>query len=341
VHEGLRVDHTENVQNATFFYEWIMAVVLRSVYPAVFASRMMAPRILMTGASGFLGRVIQSRKLEPLLTVGRSAANSIKCDLSKDIPILPDRLEHVIHCAGKAHSVPGSIVDVDEFFRVNLGGAKNLVEGLERSVSVVKSFTFISTVAVYGRQEGYNLDESTPLNGRSPYAKSKLEAERFLRGWSSSRGIQMLILRLPLIVASNPPGNLGAMIEGIRSGRYLSVNRGKARKSMVLASDIARLVINPNRQAGIYNVTDRYHPRISELEILISQQLGKSPPYNIPLSFAKLFGMCGDVLGDWFPVNTQKINTLTKHLVFNDDQAVKELDWKPKRVIDHLNVEPN
>ena len=298
----------------------------------------MAPRILMTGASGFLGRVIQSRKLEPLLTVGRSETNSIQCDLSKDIPVLPNGLDHVIHCAGKAHSMPGSIEDVEEFFRVNLDGAKNLVEGLERSASMVKSFTFISTVAVYGRQEGYNLNESTPLNGSSPYAKSKLEAERFLRGWSSSGGIQMLILRLPLIVASNPPGNLGAMIRGIRSGRYLSINRGKARKSMVLASDIASLVINSNRRVGIYNLTDRYHPRVSELEGLISQQLKKSPPCNIPLSFAKLFGVCGDVLGDWFPVNTQKINTLTKNLVFNDDKAVKALGWKPKRVIDHLNV---
>ena len=298
----------------------------------------MAPRILMTGASGFLGRVIQSRKLEPLLTVGRSETNSIQCDLSKDIPVLPDGLEHVIHCAGKAHSMPKPIKEEDEFFRVNLNGAKNLVEGIERSKSNVKSFTFISTVAVYGRQEGCNLNEDTPLNGSSPYAKSKIEAERFLRGWSSSRGIQMLILRLPLIAGSNPPGNLGAMVEGIRSGRYLSINRGKARRSMVLASDIARLVTNSNGQAGIYNLTDRYHPRVSELEKLISRQLNRPFPFNIPLSFAKLLGLCGDVLGDWFPVNTQKINTLTKNLVFNDGKAVKELGWKPKRVIDHLNV---
>lgn len=301
----------------------------------------MAPRILMTGASGFLGSVVHSKKLEPLLTVGRSETNSIRCDLSRDIPVLPDGLEHVIHCAGKAHSKPKSVEEVDEFFRVNLDGVKNLVEGIERSASMVKSFTFMSTVAVYGRQEGYNLNESTPLNGSSPYAKSKLAAERFLRVWSSSVGIQMLILRLPLIVASNPPGNLRAMIEGIRSGRYLSINRGKARKSMVLASDIARLVIHPNRQAGIYNLTDRYHPRVSELEVLISQQLKKSPPRNIPLSFAKKLGICGDVFGDWFPVNTQKINTLTKNLVFNDDKAVKALGWKPKRVIDHLNVKSN
>ena len=299
----------------------------------------MALRILLTGASGFLGKVIQSRELGPLLTVGRSKTNSIQCDLSKDIPVLSDGLEHVIHCAGKAHSVPKSTEEEGEFFRVNMDGTRNLVEGIERSASVVKSFTFISTVAVYGRQEGCNLNESTPLNGSSPYAKSKIKAERFLRDWSSSRGIQMLILRLPLIAASNPPGNLGALIEGIRSGRYLSINRGKARKSMVLASDIARLVMNSNRQAGIYNLTDRYHPRVSELEELISRQLNKPLPFNIPLSFAKLLGLCGDVLGGWFPVNTPKINTLTKNLVFNDDNAVSELGWKPKRVIDHLNVE--
>ena len=298
----------------------------------------MAPRILLTGASGFLGKVIQSTELEPLLTVGRTKPNSIQCDLSKDIPVLSDGLEHVIHCAGKAHSVPKSTEEEGEFFRVNMDGTRNLVEGIERSASVVKSFTFISTIAVYGRQEGCNLSESTPLNGSSPYAKSKINAERFLSDWSSSRGIRLLILRLPLVAASNPPGNLGAMIKGIRSGRYLSINRGKARKSMVLASDIADLVMKSNRQTGIYNLTDRYHPRVSELEGLISRQLKKSPPFNISLPFAKLFGMCGDVLGGWFPINTQKIIGLTKNLTFNDDKAVKELDWKPKRVIDHLNV---
>jgi len=304
----------------------------------VSAPRLMTLRILMTGASGFLGGVIQSRKLESLLTIGRSEPNSIRCDLSRDIPALPDGLEHVIHCAGKAHSTPKSKEEVEEFFRVNLDGAKNLVEGIERSASVVKSFIFMSTVAVYGRQEGCSLNESTPLNGSSPYAKSKINAERFLSDWSSSRGIRLLILRLPLVAASNPPGNLGAMIKGIRSGRYLSINRGKARKSMVLASDIADLVMKSNRQTGIYNLTDRYHPRVSELEGLISRQLKKSPPFNISLPFAKLFGMCGDVLGGWFPINTQKITSLTKNLTFNDDKAVKELDWKPKRVIDHLNV---
>jgi nucleoside-diphosphate-sugar epimerase len=278
-------------------------------------------------------------KLEPLLTVGRSEPNSIKCDLSGDIPALPDGLEHVIHCAGKAHSTPKSIEEENEFFRVNLDGTKNLVEGIERSSSAVKSFIFISTVAVYGRQEGCNLSESTPLNGSSPYAKSKIEAERFLEDWSFNRRIQMLILRLPLVAASNPPGNLGAMIDGIRTGRYFSINRGKAKKSMVLASDIAHLVMNSNGQAGIYNLTDRYHPRVSELEEVISRQLKRPPPFNIPLPFAKLFGICGDVLGGWFPVNTPKVTTLTKNLVFNDDKAVKELGWKPKRVIDHLNVE--
>ena len=78
----------------------------------------MAPRILMTGASGFLGGVIQSRKLESLLTIGRSETNSIRCDLSRDVPVLPNGLEHVINCAGKVHNTPKSKEEAEEFFRL-------------------------------------------------------------------------------------------------------------------------------------------------------------------------------------------------------------------------------
>src|SRR5690606_24129185 len=100
---------------------------------------------------------------------------------------------------------------------------RNLCRALEGLGNVPKSFIFISSVAVYGLQEGEGVGENHPLNGTTPYAESKILAESWLKQWAAENNVILSILRLPLIVGPNPPGNLGAMINGIKSRKYLSI----------------------------------------------------------------------------------------------------------------------
>lgn len=113
---------------------------------------------------------------------------------------------------------------------MNLQGTKNLCAALEKS-GIPQAFIFISTVAVYGCEFGSNITEKHPLNGDTPYALSKIQAEEFLTEWCNKHGVILSIIRPSLIAGPNPPGNLGAMIKGIKTGRYLSIGGGKARKA--------------------------------------------------------------------------------------------------------------
>jgi nucleoside-diphosphate-sugar epimerase len=127
-----------------------------------------------------------------------------------------------------------------EFFNVNVIGTSNFLESL--SVSIPKQFVFISSVSVYGLIEGENIDESHPLLALDPYGKSKIEAEKLVKEWCKERNVICTILRLPLVVGVNPPGNLGTMLRAIKNGYYFNIAGGNANKSMVLASDISKFL---------------------------------------------------------------------------------------------------
>src|SRR5690606_36322095 len=122
------------------------------------------------------------------------------------------------------------------------------------------------------------------------------------------------ILRLPLVAGAHPPGNLGSMIRGMKTGRYLSIGSASARKSMVWAEDIADYIETLSRVGGTFNLTDGYHPTLGELELQISKSLAKPAPWKIPLWAARILGKIGDVLGERSPVNSLKINKLISDL---------------------------
>jgi len=291
-------------------------------------------RILLTGASGFLGQHIYKvvRELGEIITISRKDAN-INIDLAKTIFNLPE-VDWVIHCAGKAHSLPKTALETEMFFNVNLNGTFNLIKGLELVENLPKSFVFISTVAVYGCEFGQMIMEESPLNAKDPYGLSKIKAEQLVQDWCSKNGVVCSILRLPLLVGENPPGNLGAMIKGIKKGYYFDIAGGKAKKSMVLAKDVAELIPIVAKIGGIYNLTDNYHPSFAELSAVIAKQLQKPKPLNLPLWLAKIVSSVGDIFGDMSPITTKKLSKITSDLTFDDSKAKKELNWKPNPILE-------
>lgn len=206
--------------------------------------------------------------------------------------------------------------------------------------SSIKAFIFISSVSVYGLDHGENISESTPLNGSSPYALSKIQAESMVVTWCQNHGIDYLILRLPLIVGSKPLGNLGKMMKAIQRGRYLRIAKGEANKSMVLATDVSELMatwLNKSlRVSGIYNLTDGIHPSFFQLEegLKLLWQIKYIPA--IPKWLGNLLGKLGDSI-PWFPVNSGTIRKITDTFTFSDEKARMELGWNPRSVLSHLN----
>lgn len=292
--------------------------------------------ILVTGASGFLGKKIVDRA-RPLgvNTLGRTNCD-IEIDLSQNIPHFQTNYSLVVHCAGKAHFVPRSAAEEEVFYKVNVEGTRNLLSGLEKIV-LPENLVFISSVSVYGVETGELITEDAPLAASNAYGKSKIEAEKIVQDWGDKNNVTITIIRLPLVVGDNPPGNLKSMIMGIEKGYYFNVSGGRAKKSMVLADDIAKLVL-VNKKGGTYNLTDGCHPSFYELSSLIAVQLKKSRPINIPKFFVFFIALVGDLLPKKIPINSKKLNQMTSDLTFDDSKARRLLGWKPKKVLEEFRV---
>lgn len=297
-------------------------------------------KLLFTGASGFLGNHVRPilEKTYQVVTIGLTSEDNYTVNIAKEVPELKEYCEIVLHAAGKAHVVPRTEEEKKAFYDVNLQGTKNLCAALEKS-GIPQAFIFISTVAVYGCEFGSNITEKHPLNGDTPYALSKIQAEEFLTEWCNKHGVILSIIRPSLIAGPNPPGNLGAMIKGIKTGRYLSIGGGKARKSVLMVEDIAHLVPILVEKGGIYNVCDDEQPSFRQLETVICAQLDKKLPLSIPYWMAKCMAIVGDCLGKRAPINSLKLKKITESLTFSNEKAKRELGWKPIPVLENFKIE--
>lgn len=297
-------------------------------------------KLLFTGASGFLGNNVRPllERMYEITTVGLLSQDDYIVNIAREVPELHERYDVVLHAAGKAHSIPKTEEEKQLFFDVNLQGTKNLCSALEK-VGIPGAFIFISTVAVYGCDYGENITEEHPLNGITPYAMSKRLAEEYLQKWCYEHNVILGIIRPSLLAGPNPHGNLGAMISGVRSGRYFSIAGGQARKSILMVQDIAKLVPLLAKRGGIYNVCDSYQPTFRELETLICKQMKKSLPLSIPYWLAKGMALIGDSLGKKAPINSLKLDKITKSLTFSNEKAIRELGWKPMSVLDNFRIQ--
>ena len=289
--------------------------------------------ILLTGASGFLGgSIIKELSSEnSLFSLSRNSGD-YQFSLENEIPNFNDFFDLVIHAAGKAHFVPKTEDEKKQFYDVNVVGIQNLLKGLEVS-GVPKQFVFISSVSVYGQEQGLNITEDCTLVAKDAYGLSKIEAEALLQKWCAQHNVVCTILRLPLLVGENPPGNLGAMHRGIAKGYYFNIGGGIAQKSMVLAEDVANFIPKIATRGGTYNLTDGFHPTFFELSSAIAKQLKKSRPMNMPLIAAKTIGLLGDFLGSKAPINSLKLKKITADLTFDDSKA-RVKGWRPRNVLD-------
>jgi len=293
-------------------------------------------RNLLTGASGFLGKAIFSESNLDFITIGRSKHLDICFDLTSGIPNLPN-IDIVVHAAGKAHQIPKNLEEENIFTNINVIGTKNLLAAFSKD-NLPSKFIYISSISVYGCDMGHFINEDHPLLAKDVYGKSKIIAEQLIREWCKDHKVICTILRLPLIVGNNPPGNLGKMINSIKNRYYFNIASGSARKSMVLASDVAKFLPEVAKIGGTYNLTDGYNPSFYELSHMISNQIGRAWIPNLPITPAKLIAYFGDFFGDRFPLNSNKLIKMTSELTFDDSKARKTFSWDPTPVLKAFSI---
>ena len=329
------------------FDRTILATRMREILREAAGLMTTRKRVLVTGGTGFLGQhLIRHLEVEgaDVLALCRhpvEGVRSIAADLSSpELDFGADEFSVVYHLAGLAHRVPRTPEEENAFFRVNVEGTRNLLRALERTERLPESVALVSSIAVYGQEEGALLDEGTPRRAKDPYGASKREAEDVLLEWSTRCGVRAAIIRPPLIVGRNAPGNFGMMVAALRSGRYLGIGAGAARRSMVLAEDVARILPAAALAGGIFNLTDGYNPSFAELESAICATLRRPAPRRVPFVLAKLLASAGDfgqkLTGRNLPFSSRTLMKMTSTLTLSDRRGREALGWNPTPVLNRI-----
>ncbi|RYI24963.1 MAG: UDP-glucose 4-epimerase GalE [Acetobacteraceae bacterium] len=182
----------------------------------------MAAKVLVTGGAGYIGshacKALARAGYEPVvfdnLTTGWRGAVKwgplVQGDLMQRDSIDAALNEHnpiaVMHFA--ALSLVGeSMSDPGKYWRVNVGGALNLLEAC--AAAGIRHFVFSSTCATYGDQDGVLLTEDTPQRPINAYGGSKLAIEQMLRDFGISAGISHVIFRYFNVAGGDPDGETG------------------------------------------------------------------------------------------------------------------------------------
>lgn len=205
--------------------------------------------LLVTGGNGFIAtslrRCLAKANLPFKLAARQSAPDMIAVG---DIGSTTDwsgalsGVTAVVHLAGLAHRILGP-ASLEEFRSVNVDGSINLAR--QAINAGARRFVFVSSIGVLGQvtSAGQPFTDTSPVKPTTPYAVSKHEAEEALRKLCPALGMELVILRPPLVYGAEAPGNFGRLVQLVRSGYPLPLLSIRNRRSMVSIGSLSHALI--------------------------------------------------------------------------------------------------
>jgi nucleoside-diphosphate-sugar epimerase len=300
-------------------------------------------KVLVTGATGFVGQALCRYLLDSGIEVvaavrhrrpeikfaGKPFTQMELGEIAADTDWTAALagVETIFHLAARVHVMKDSSVDpLAEFRRVNVQGTENLAR--QAAHTGVKRLVYVSSIGVNGSQTAQDQSyfETDKPNPHNSYALSKWEAEQCLLRDSEETGLEVVIVRPPLVYGANAPGNFAQLLKVLLKGIPLPLASASNLRSFIYVGNLvdALLVcaIKPAAAGQTYLVSDGEDVSTPDLLRQLGAAMGQ-PARLLPCPPA-LLKLAGRVLG-----KSAQVERLLGSLQVDSSKIRRELGWRP------------
>jgi len=304
-------------------------------------------RVLITGASGFIGRALVRVLHEQGYIVRTASRNLVKnaggkgygaiehyvFNLNNDDTDYEDLLadvDVVIHLAARVHDVSKPGKDVIDYYKINTQGTEQLAKAA--SANNVNRFVFISSIKVNGERNDFDeegtvhaFNEDDDFRPQEAYAKSKLKAEDAIRKICHTSKMDFVILRPTLVYGPGVRANFLSLIDAVNKNYPLPLASVKNKRSLLYVGNLVHVISlcvsysEVTNQTYLISDTDISVP---ELVRKIASLLEKRPLlFPFPVRCLKTIG---SLTG-----KRQVIERLTDSLLVDNNSICNDVNWVP------------
>ena len=299
--------------------------------------------IILTGSTGFIGSAITEQfkrsdcQLYPVVRYIKddSPKNAVEVgdiDGNTDYRNSLSEVNVVIHVAARAHIMNEEVADpLAEYRRVNVDGTLNLAQ--QSADAGVKRFIYISSIKVNGESTsgGVPFTEKDIANPLDSYGVSKYEAEEGLKKIAVDTGMEVVIIRPPLVYGAGVKANFLNLLKLSNTGLPLPFGLVNNKRSMVYVENLVDFIVkcidHPNAANQTFLISDGEDLSLKSLITYIRKAMGKSP-LLLPVPVA-LFKLAGKLTG-----KSGVVDRLVGDLQVDSSKACELLDWKPPYTVE-------
>ena len=300
--------------------------------------------ILMTGATGFIGRhllpALHKQNLQLILAIRRHPINELSHnhkiinvgEINETINWLDKlkRVDTVIHLAARAHQLNDQSINPEaEFLRINCEGTKNLAK--QAIAAGVKHFIFISSIGAMATLSDTIISEESPCQPDTPYGRSKLNAETALVELCRKTQMNWTILRPTLVYGPNNPGNMERLFALVTKKLPLPLGSIVNSRSLLYVGNLVDAIIkcieDDRAKNQTFIVSDGEDLSTSELIFRMGNAMGKRP---LLLPFPPLLLRLAAKI-----IKKEEVaDRLLGSLQVDSSKIRQMLDWKPPYTVD-------